>query len=268
MGHMMKRLLAAVILAAVPVFGQAATFSIDNVTGVWSSVEARGNAGRVAGVGTNRISWGRPFAGPLNPGMEKSSYRFNGLTADPTRAGQSVNLGRFTHNNFEITGKTLKHAILDVVINGVWRDGGITQAFTLVTQFAFNHNETPNHPKSGSCAFGVPPCADVVTPTQNAGQTATFDVNGKTFEFVQTGFLGIGSQFVTREGKRNRAVFQGRFHRVKSPNPPTDEPPTDEPPVYEPPTDEPPLAPVPLPASAALLGVGLAALGLGRRRAG
>lgn len=227
----------------------AATFTINNVEGSWTDASA--TKGGVSGIDTNRIRWGTPVQGEMNRFGRKSGYVFRGLTSGPTGEDTAVNLGRFVHNNFAISsaGTSLIEASLRVVISGTWLDEGVSQAFSIVTNFVFQHTETRNQPARGaSCPFGVPPCADIVTPVQNNGQTSRFDVNGKVFEFVSTGFLGFGEQFITQEGRRNAALFQGQFREIQDIEPP------------------PPPAPVPLPASAVLLGAGVAALAAARAR--
>lgn len=221
-----------------------AAITVDSVTGVWTDVDP--DAPAVTGEGTNVISWGTPATS-----LGQSGYTFVGNAPPPfpVSVGTGFNLGDFTHRNNPIFGSSLDTAELTVTTN--LTIDGTSQGIESV--FEFEHLETNNN--STTCADGgangigvnVNGCADRVTFSINVGSSESFMIGGTEFFVDITGFetgSGLATEFWTVEEADNLATLRGVI------------------------TSRP--GEIPVPATFALLGLGIASLGVGmagRRKA-
>jgi hypothetical protein len=232
-------LTAVISLLAIAGSASASTISIKDVQGAWTSVVGGTD---VTPLGESSVSWGIPKA------RGKSGYDFEGTSpSGPHEVDSTFTLGTFTHRNRPIAvGSSILAASLAVTFTFVFDDNPLVE-FVRTSIFDFSHFETRNNDRV--CANGqanrtgvnVRGCADSVTATTNRGFSETFDVNGVSYLFDVTGFVG-GVDFWTVEKRRNSAELRGRLITVPSP--------------------------VPLPAAGWMLLAGIAAVGfVGRRRA-
>jgi opacity protein-like surface antigen len=218
---MRRLLLSAVSALAMTATANAASVTIDSVTGIWTDT----NPDLVAsGIGTNVIQWGTP-AGSGG----QSGYTFTGNappSIGPFGDGSSFNLGTFTHNNQPITGNTITQATLALTVG--FHGDFIVGPQVAHSTFVFNHNETPNG--DNPCAGGtgangvgvnINGCADIVTAITNIGLSDVFVIGAHTYTFGVTGFQ-IGStnftQFFSPEGTPNSAFLRGTFADVTTLN--------------------------------------------------
>lgn len=228
----LKHLAVAALLAVASVGAHAVTMS--DITGCWRS--AVGAPAVITGCDTTSTtaSWG---TAATSGGT--SSYSF---TATPTPfnipLGAAFDLGTFVHRNFPIFPPSISSISLDVdyTVDGFGQRTG---------SFDFLHEETTN---AVPCAYpGGAPCADRVRLVNTTAPSQFFNIGGIDYGLDILGFkVGdtLFSQFITFENLSNGAVLQARLvDRTQFSNL------------------------VPEPAPLALLGLGLAALGVaGRKR--
>ena len=201
----------------------AASISINNITGAWTSV----SGAPVNGIGSNTISWGSP----ISPGLPSSSYSFIPVSTPtgPHGIDSEFTLGTFKHVNYPIYPSSITSAILTLSVSGIVTGG---PAFNLTSTFEFLHNETQN--TSFWC------CRDIVTAQTNPSNSTNLTLDGVTYLFAFGGFL-VGDdpfqEFQTQEWQTNVAKIRGSFSVV------------DEPPVATP-------LPAALPLFASALGLG------------
>jgi hypothetical protein len=178
--------------------------SIDGVAGAWTSVS--GSPSDLTGLNSNQISFGRP----ATSGGSQSSYLFqsSGLSG-PFSAGNTFNLGTFTHFNLPIYGNSITGATLSLTVSGHASDGS---TFSLTSSFVFHHNETPNIGPPGCCA-------DIVTALSNPASAQILNIDGANYRFGFGGFLVGGlpmTEFDTVEGLTNSADILGSFEALGS----------------------------------------------------
>ncbi|GAB4346525.1 MAG: hypothetical protein Fur0042_12040 [Cyanophyceae cyanobacterium] len=230
--------------AALP--AGAASFSVTDITGVWTAID--GNPFYYSGIGTSGIRWGEAATS-----SGQSGFNFEAASDITVDSDSFFVLGQLTHLNFPIwngTGAVGADLALAMTIDGVVQNFG----------YGFTIDETPN--TVGACPLfqisGVP-CDDRIDFT-SPFSSASFTKNDSTYTLELFGFSRtIGSlspvnSFITEELKASSAFLVGRL--VVDPNTVV---------VVDPPDLGPQEVPEPI-APVALALVGLGGLGLKRRR--
>jgi hypothetical protein len=215
---------AAIAVVAIATQASASQVSIESISGTWTSALPVGTAG-FSGLNTNSISWG--VAGSTG---KQSGYDFDAAAPLPMMASPDTDfvLGQFTHHNNPIkaypTYPSITSAVLDVVFD--IKIGSQTRS--VMSQFTFTHNETPN--TANPCANGGTTtndplnawgCADSVTVNLNQGASETFKVDGKSYMFNISGFeYGLNNSvlgtFWTKEKMANHANLVASYSVVPS----------------------------------------------------
>ncbi|MBU2873243.1 THxN family PEP-CTERM protein [Marinobacter salexigens] len=224
-----KGSIGALLLAAAM---SAAAFPV-NVTSIDGTFENTTGNG-VNGNGTSLISWGNGI---------QSSYEFTGATPLPVINDDSAFvLGMLTHTNNQVSGGTLTSADLAVTLG--FSAAGITGAGE--GEFVFTHNETPDTACTGTlflgiCWFGsfTGDVDDTITQTGASVTSSDFILGGVEYSLE---LLGLSADGSTPENTVQDYNLWARLNATALP------------------------VSVPEPGTLALLGLGLAGLGMARRR--
>ncbi len=194
---------ALLISLAVVTFGILAagqSLTVSSVTGIFTNtVLTNGHA--ASGDGTASIRWGTATQG------SRSGYDFVAAAVSSLGPGAPVVIGTFTHQNWPITGDTLKTGTLKVTI--AFNDQRITDPSIDIT-IPLTHDETPN--QANPCAYPNGPnqngCADAVTIGTVTSEPI---VIGGVLCTVSVWFGNGSTQFLTAEEAANSISLYLQF---------------------------------------------------------
>ena len=160
----------------------------------------------------------------------QSGYRFDGSApaAFDVDINEEFDLGNFTHFNYQINAGTGVDSVLLSISMAISVD---RNPYATPLSFTFLHEETTN---SGNG------CCDDIVSFESLVSSEAFEIDGALYTLDLRGFSQGGGptmeELITSEGADNMAQLRGVFTKV------------------------------PEPGTLALLGLGLAGLGLSRRR--
>lgn len=192
----------------------------------------KSNGSLATGNSTSLIHWG--------DSRSQSSYEFNGSTSLPMQIDDSsiFSLGELTHTNNQVAGSTLASTDLAIALGfSGFGETGVQQG-----TFIFAHDETLDNGTYKSCWWIFcrtkydGPVDDTITQTGVSVTSSSFTLGG--FEYSLE-LLGFDKEF-TGEGDIGVYELNARLNATA--------------------------LPVPEPGTIVLLGLGLAGLGMARRR--
>jgi hypothetical protein len=219
-GFLLAGVAAAAVSTALPASAAVVVFS--EVKAAWSDavINAPNNLSYSGnGTGHASVKWG------TSTGYGQSGYKFDALSIAPIvippAPVSAFTLGKFTHNNWPITGNSLTAVKLTLTTN-VTVDGASIGPYSFAYDFV--HHETPNGgwicpysstggPGWNTVGVNANGCADKVETEFNS-TSDLFQVGNDFYTLKIAGFLVDGEEkevFITKEKKANVAYLKGRI---------------------------------------------------------